>query len=120
MIRGGEKVSQGMAYGTTGDGVHKDTVFETVDGRYRYTAVLVGMPVEKYKTEYAFRGYAVLEKDGQQITLYGPIRARNIYSLAKQLLDMTTYATEKAAYSFLKKLVSDSDAYESASGGSTQ
>ncbi len=120
MIRGGEKVSQGMAYGTTGDGVHKDTVFETVDGRYRYTAVLVGMPVEKYKTEYAFRGYAVLEKDGQQITLYGPIRARNIYSLAKQLLDMNTYAPETEAYAFLKKLVADADAYESASGGSTQ
>ena len=85
-------------------------VFETVDGRYRYTSVLVGLPVEQYKTEYAFRGYIVLEKDGVETTLYGPVVARSIYNLAQQLLSQGSYPAGSAAETFLKKLVSDADA----------
>ena len=38
-----------------------------MDGRYRFTSVLVKIPVEQYKTEFAFRGYAVLERNGTQV-----------------------------------------------------
>ncbi len=121
MILGGEKTKQGMAYGVDANGVQQDVIFETVDGRHRYTAVLVGLPSSNYKTEFAFRGYAVLEKNGQQITLYGPIRARSIYSLAKQLLEINTYAPGTDAYNFLQQLIADADAYESTvSSGNTQ
>lgn len=121
MIKGGEKISAGVAYGVDADGVMQDVVYETVDGRYRYTSVLVGLPVSRYKTEYAFRGYATLEKNGEQITLYGPIRARSIYALAQQHLDLNTYAPGTDAYNFLQQLVSDADAYEATvSGGNAQ
>lgn len=110
MIRGGEKISTGIAYGIDESGVMQDKVFEIVDGRYRYTSVLVGLPASRYKTDFAFRGYAVLEKDGKQITLYGPIRAKSIYSLAGQLLDMNVYKPGSDAYDFLRKLMSDADA----------
>lgn len=112
MVRGGEKISTGIAYGRDENGVMQDKVFETVDGRYRYTSVLVGLPVSRYKTEFAFRGFATLEKDGKQITLYGPVRAKSIYALAKQLLDMNTYKPGSDAYKFLKQLMADADALD--------
>ncbi len=110
MVLGGQKVSKGVSYGTDSNGQHVDTIYEKVDNRYRYTAVLVGLPVEQYKTEFAFRGYMTLTKDGQDITLYGPIVARSIYNLSRQLLDMGLYPEGSEAANFLQQLVSDADA----------
>lgn len=110
MVLGGQKVSKGVSYGTDNSGQHVDTIYEKVDNRYRYTAVLVGLPVEQYKTEFAFRGYMTLTKDGQDITLYGPIVARSIYNLSRQLLDMGLYPEGSETANFLQQLVSDADA----------
>ena len=112
MVLGGQKVSQGISYGTDKNNQHVDTIYEKVDGRYRYTAVLVGLPVEQYKTEFAFRGYITLTKDGQDITLYGPVMARNIYGLSRQLLDMGLYPEGSETANFLQQLVNDADALE--------
>lgn len=110
MVLGGQKVSRGVSYGTDDNGVHVDTIYEKVDNRYRYTAVFVGLPVEQYKTEFAFRGYMTLTKDGQDITLYGPIMARSIYGLSQQLLTMGLYPEDSETYRFLQQLVDDADA----------
>ncbi len=110
MVLGGEKVLSGMAYGRDASGALVDKVYETVDGRYRYTSVLVGLPVDQYKTEYAFRGYAVLESGGSSITVYGPVVAKSIYSLADQLLKGGSYAEGTEVYNFLKNLMSAADA----------
>lgn len=107
MIKGGEKVISGLAYGTDSNGAHQDSIYETVDGRYRYTSVLVGLPADQYKVEYAFRGYIVLTKDNRDITIYGPAMAKSIYSLAEQVLNMGTYASGSEADAFLRKLISD-------------
>lgn len=107
MIKGGEKVISGLAYGTDSSGAHQDSIYETVDGRYRYTSVLVGLPADQYKVEYAFRGYIVLTKDNKDITIYGPAMAKSIYSLAEQVLNMGTYASGSEADAFLRKLISD-------------
>lgn len=110
MIKQGEKVASGMAYGVDANGQLQDVIFETVDGRHRYTAVLVGLPVEQYKTEFAFRGYAVLERNGQQTVVYGPVVARSMYNLAERLLAGGSYAPDSSAYAFLQQMVSDADA----------
>lgn len=110
MIKGGQKIASGLSYGMDGNGAMQDLVFETVDGRYRFTSVLVGLPVEQYKTEFAFRGYAVLEKNGVQTTVYGPVVARSIYALAGQLVGQGTYPAGSDADVFLRKLISDADA----------
>lgn len=110
MVLGGQKVSRGVSYGTDNNGQHVDTIYEKVDGRYRYTAVFVGLPVEQYKTEFAFRGYITLTKDGQDITLYGPIMAKSIYGLSRQLLDMGLYPEGSETANFLQQLVNDADA----------
>ena len=107
MIKGGEKVISGLAYGTDAGGSHQDSIYETVNGRYRYTSVLVGLPASQYKVEYAFRGYIILTKDGRDITIYGPAMARSIYSLAEQVLNMGTYPQGSDADTFLHKLISD-------------
>ena len=107
MIKGGEKVISGLAYGTDAGGTHQDSIYETVNGRYRYTSVLVGLPASQYKVEYAFRGYIILTKDGRDITIYGPAMARSIYSLAEQVLNMGTYPQGSDADTFLRKLISD-------------
>lgn len=107
MIKGGAKVQSSMAYGINADGNFTDVVYETVEGRYRYTSVLVGIPATQYRTEFAFRGYIILEKDGRQITLYGPPMARSIYNLAEQILEKGIYEPGSDAYEFLQKLISD-------------
>lgn len=109
MVKGGEKVLSGMSYGINSSGALEDKIYETVNGRYRYTSVLVGLPADQYKVEYAFRGYAVLEKDGAERIVYGPIVAKSIYALAKQVLDMGTYEPGTEADAFLRKLIADAD-----------
>ncbi len=109
MIKDGAKVQSGMAYGTDANGGSVDVVYETVEGRHRYTSVLVGMPTAQYKTEFAFRGYIILEKNGRRVTLYGPPVAKSIYSLAQQLLDRGSYEQGSETYEFLTKLISDAD-----------
>lgn len=112
MIKGGEKVLSGMSYGMNADGKLEDKIFETVNNRYRYTSVLVGLPATEYKTEYAFGGYIELEKDGESTIIYGPVVAKSIYSLAQQILDMGTYETGSDADKFLRKIISDADSIQ--------
>lgn len=116
MIKGGEKVLSGMSYGINANGVLEDKVFETVDNRYRYTSVLVGLPVTEYKTDYAFGGYITLEKNGVETTIYGPVVARSIYSLAQQLINMGTYPAGSEADAFLRKIITDADALQTNAG----
>lgn len=110
LIRGGTKVAGGLSYGTDANGAPVDKVYETVAGRQRFTSVLVGLPVTQYKTEFAFRGYAVLEKNGEEVTVYGPTVWRSIYNLAKQILELGQYREGSSADIFLKGLISDADA----------
>ena len=110
MVKDGQKVQTSMAYGVEAEGGYKDVVFETVDNRYRYTVVLVGLPAEQYQTEFAFRGYMILEKDGQETCVYGPVVTRSIYTLAKQVLASDSYEEDSSAYAFLQQLIADADA----------
>ena len=107
MVKGAAKVAAGVSYGTDTNGAFVDKVYETVDGRNRFTAVLVGLPADQYKTEFAFRGYAVLEKDGTTTTVYGPIRARSIYQLAEQILNQGIYSEGSSQWNFLNQLIHD-------------
>lgn len=109
MVKGGEKVACGLSYGKDSSGKWKDVIYETVDGRHRFTSVLTGLPSEQYKTEYAFRGYIILEKNGTEYTFYGPPVARSIYNLAKQLLDKGIYAEGTETYYFLRNIINDAD-----------
>lgn len=118
MVKGGNKVLSGLSYGIDSNGKQQDVVYETVDGRYRFTSVLTGLPVEQYQTEYAFRGYIILEKNGVSYTFYGPAQARSIYNLAQQLLDKGIYQQGTDTYQFLKKIIDDADKISGEAGKS--
>lgn len=109
MIKGGNKVLSGLSYGIDSNGKLQNIVYETVSGRQRFTSVLTGLPAEQYKTEYAFRGYIILEKNGVSYTFYGPPQARSIYSLAKQLLEKGIYEQGSDAYQFLMNIIAEAD-----------
>lgn len=109
MIKGGNKVLSGLSYGIDSNGKLQNIVYETVSGRQRFTSVLTGLPSEQYKTEYAFRGYIILEKNGVSYTFYGPAQARSIYNLAQQLLDKGIYEQGTDTYWFLRNIINDAD-----------
>ena len=106
-----EKVASGLSYGKDAEGNPVDKVLEQVDGRDRFASVLVGLPVSQYKTEFAFRSYMILSKDGEDVVLYGPQNARSIYGLAKQVMDAGLYPEGSSSDVFLKQLIADADAY---------
>lgn len=109
MILGEEMVESGLAFGTQVDGAHVDDILETVDGRHRFTCVLVGLTPEQYQTEFAFRSYAKLVKDGEEVILYGPIVSKSIYSLAQHFLEKGEYPAGSSVEQFLQQLISDAD-----------
>lgn len=105
-VLGSEKVARGRSYWTA-NGKTNDYVFETVSGRQRFTSVLVDLPADKYKVEYAFRGYIILQKDGQSYTFYGPPLARSICYLAERLISRGEYAVGSREDAFLRKILAD-------------
>ena len=110
MIKDGEKTKSGSSYSIDSTGRVEDLIFETIDGRTRYTSVLVGLPVDQYKVEYAFRGYIILTKNNKDIILYGPPVARSIYNLAERLLATGQYPEGTSANNFMKELIVAADA----------
>lgn len=107
--KGGEKVVFGMAYGIDANGNRKDAVFRTIDGRYHFTSVLTGLPVEQYKTQFAFCGYIILVKNGREHVIYGPPVNRSIYDMATGILARGDYETGTDAYNYLAKIIADAD-----------
>ncbi len=111
-VKGGTKVLSGMAYGKNSSGTLEDLVYETVSGRQRFTSVLVGLPASQYKTEFAFRGYITLVKDGAEITLYGPSVQKSIYSIAQLMISEGKYDEGSSVDLFLRQLIIDADNLE--------
>ena len=83
---------------------------ETVGDRYRFAAVLVGMPSDYYKVKYAFRSYIVLSKNGNDVILYGSPVARTLYRLAEKFIASGAYPEDTSAGQFLRSIITDGDA----------
>ena len=105
-----EGVLKGVSYGKDSGGKQVDMVLEQVDGRDRFAAVLTGLPAETYKSDFTFRSYAILTKNGKEYTVYGPQKSRNIYDLANILLEGGYYSEGSDPYEFLKQLIQEADA----------
>ena len=110
MVLDGKKVKKGTSFGVE-NGQPVDRVYKTVDGRVQYTAVLIDLEIPYYQTVMAFRPYAVLQKDGKQVVLYGGIRTNSIYSLSKKALEHGLCAEGSPEDIFVKQLIADADAY---------
>ena len=110
MVLDGNKVKKGISFGVE-NGQPVDRVYKTVDGRVQYTAVLINLEIPYYQTVIAFRPYAVLQKNGKQIVLYGGIRTNSIYSLSKKALEHGLCVEGSPEDIFVKQLIADADAY---------
>ena len=101
---GSPKVQVAKAYSSD-----TDIVYKNEDGRTMYTAVLTGIPASDYKTELAFRSYAILNKNGKQFIYYGPITSRSIYELADKYIELGTYPVGSSQYEFLNNIVTTAE-----------
>lgn len=71
------------------------------------TYVLTSISPSRYNTEFSFRGYVVLTKNGTDTIVYGPIVKKSMVSLANQALAAGTYAEGSAEDAYLKEILED-------------
>ena len=82
-----------------------DNIFETVDNRYRFTSVLIGVPESLYATDFAFRSYIILNTESEAIPIYGPPVTRSIYRVAKQIDAAGSFASGSSGDLYIKNII---------------
>lgn len=106
-IKGISGVAAGVSYGAATNYTEKNN--DTVEGYSRYAAVFKGLPVSVYKTDFNFRSYAIVTKNGVDRIIYGPYYGKNIYDLAKRVLASKKYEEGSDNYNFISKIIYDAD-----------
>lgn len=104
MVYGSNKLGGGKTYGVI-NGKFSDKVIRRVNGRDQFANVLTKLPPERYNTSYIFRAYAVMEKDGSSVVIYGPEMSRSMYTVCKQILNRRDFKPGTSGYKFLKNIV---------------
>ena len=104
MVYGSNKLGGGKTYGVI-NGKFSDKVIRRVNGRDQFANVLTKLPPERYNTSYIFRAYAVMEKDGSSVVIYGPEMSRSMYTVCKQILNRGGFKPGTSGYKFLKNIV---------------
>lgn len=104
MVYGSNKLGGGKTYGVI-NGKFSDKVIRRVNGRDQFANVLTKLPPERYNTSYIFRSYAVMEKDGSSVVIYGPEMSRSMYTVCKQILNRGDFKPGTSGYKFLKNIV---------------
>jgi hypothetical protein len=74
-------------------------------GRYKFASVLSPVPESSYTTSYAFRAYMILQKDGEQYVVYGPIKSRDMYTVARQIMNAKEFKKGTDAYNFVQNII---------------
>lgn len=103
-VRLGGKIGSGRSYWIE-NSVVNDKILETVDGRYRFASVLINLPEAQYATDFAFRAYIILERNGERYVLYGPPVYRSIYTVAKQLDARGEFKAGSSGDLFMKRII---------------
>ncbi len=103
-VKLGRKTGGGRSYWTE-NAVTNDKIFETVSGRVRFASVLTNLPASQYATEFAFRGYVILENSSERIILYGPPVSRSIYTVAKQIMNKGEFEVGSSSYNYIQSII---------------
>lgn len=104
-VKLGRKTASGRSYWIE-NGTINDKIFETVSGRVRFASVLTGLPESQYNTDFAFRGYIILEKDGEKYIIYGPAVHRSVYTVAKQIQARGEFEEGSSGYEYIEAIIS--------------
>ena len=75
-------------------------LYEVRDDEVVFTALLEGVDFDQYTTEVIVRGYATYEKDGQERTIYGPVKRICTYDVWRSAAaeDDTLTCLDRAEY----------------------
>ena len=103
-VKLGRKTASGRAFWKEAGAVN-DKVFETVGGRIRFASVLTKLPASHYNTEFAFRGYMLLDNGAERILLYGPPVCRSVYTVAKQIDAKGEFKPGSSGYNYIKEII---------------
>lgn len=103
-VKLGRKTAGGRSYWIE-NGTVNDKIFETVSGRIRFASVLTGLPASQYNTEFAFRGYIILEKNGERYIIYGMPVSRSVYTVAKQIQARGEFTVGSSGYKFIQGII---------------
>jgi M6 family metalloprotease-like protein len=95
----------GKSYYTENGTVVDSYSVDSATGRYKFASVLSPVPESSYKTSYAFRAYIILEKDGEQYVIYGPIKSRDMYTVARQIMNAKEFRKGTNAYNFVQNII---------------
>lgn len=104
-VKLGRKTGGGRSYWTEGSVVN-DKIFEIVSGRVRFASVVTNLPSSQYNTDFAFRGYIILENGGERIMVYGPPVFRSVYTVAKQIDARGEFTPGTSGYNYIKSIIS--------------
>ena len=102
LVRGGQRTAGGISFG---HGV--DALFAIQNNRGIFTSVLVNLPPSQFKTEFLFRGYVVLVRNGVEHVFYGPPVSRSIYTVANQVLQAGQFPVSSEGDAFIRRLIED-------------
>lgn len=103
-VKLGRKTAGGRSYWREGSTIN-DKIFEIVSGRIRFASVLTGLPAAQYNTEFAFRGYIILENNGDRYIIYGMPVHRSVYTVAKQIQAKGEFQTGSSGYNFIQGII---------------
>ncbi|OQA71555.1 MAG: Amidase enhancer precursor [Firmicutes bacterium ADurb.Bin248] len=87
------------------NGVTKDFIVETVDGRIRFASVRINIGDENLDTDFIFRAYIKLTNGSNTIILYGAPMSRSIYTIAKFYMDRGDYTDDSPEGIFLNRII---------------
>ena len=67
--------------------------------------MLTGLPAAQYNTEFAFRGYIILENNGDRYIIYGMPVHRSVYTVAKQIQAKGEFQAGSSGYNFIQGII---------------
>jgi hypothetical protein len=109
LVYNGAYVQGTVDFKVNSDGTKSEILFSSENGRDWFTGLLINIPTKWYKTNFAFRSYVILEKNGTQYIIYQLPKSRSLYDIANQYLDNNMYASGSAEYNYLKKIIADAN-----------
>jgi hypothetical protein len=109
LVYNGAYVQGAVDFKVNPDGTTSEILFSSDGGRNWFTGLLINIPTKWYKTNFAFRSYIILEKDGTEYIIYQLPQSRSLYYVAKQYLDRNMYESGTEEYEYLQQIIADAE-----------
>lgn len=109
LVLNGEKTSAAKAYYKIDSSHTREILFAQDETNSYFTGVFNNMPVNNFKVKMFSRSYAIFEKNGEQYIVYNAPYAKDLYTLAGQVLDAHEFAVGSEEYNYVKSIIAAAD-----------